>query len=149
MGAESLSPAPVCGAASLGLGALVAEALASVEKPQGYAWASPLSGVGRERTGGGFKSWLCGPPRHLKPSALAFQTSYNCGMPLSVQGEHPAWILLAGRLCLASVLLALGRRLQQAFPGCGELRPLSVAVRGLLIIVAPRVVGHGLNSCGA
>ena len=62
MGAESLSPAPVCGAASLGLGALVAEALALVEKPQGYAWASPLSGVGRERTGGGFKSWLCGPP---------------------------------------------------------------------------------------
>ena len=63
--------------------------------------------------------------------------------------EHPAWIPLAGRLCLAFVLLALGRCLQQAFPSCGELRPLSVAVHGLLIPVAPLVLGRGLNSCGA
>ena len=35
------------------------------------------------------------------------------------------------------------------FPSCGELGLPSVAVHRLLIAVAPLVVEHGLNSCGA
>ena len=147
VGADSLSPAPVCGQPALGWVLLPREAPALVAKPQGYACASPLSGVGWERTEAGLQSWLCGPPVTSDLQPWCSRPLTTVGLPRLYGEEHATWTpLMECCVWLLSFwhLASVCSRLPRAVASWGY----SVAVHALLVAVAPLVVGRGLNSCG-
>lgn len=147
VGADSLSPAAVRGRPALGCVLLPREAPALVGRSPRALHVLLLSQMWGGRIEAGLRSWLCGPPCHLRSSGLVLQTSYNCGAP-RLYGEACHLDTTDGAaVCGVRPSGIWPRCTTQAFPSCGELGLLCSGARTSRRCGSSSC-GRGLNSCG-